>query len=373
MRKIGINLYPKNFNYCNMKTCSTSSQNDESIFSENNKILGTGFVGTSLMNIALPTAKTGILPMLKGLNALVMGFCLLGLLIGGFRKTQDDKLNTASVANDINPSKSNSVLKKENMIKTQSQKPNSKPLRIAVIDNFDTGDSNCGNLKHGDIVTNIIKAQLPNAKIEKRSIDTFSKSLQDIIDNVERGVHYDAVNLSCNYNFSVKLDDIKIFDKNNKRIKLTKDNVAQYKMQIKKYIETMAKEQRYYKIAKSYIDKIEYLTDKKIPVFLSNSNNSSNEICLSDVWDFNPKYSNNNNPYLITVSTDNPNKNYYTELSDVHERGVLELIRTEDGIDYTGDGITDVTNQHNIYELETSNIFEGNSFAVPLALIAHLK
>ncbi len=366
MKQISVNLYTQKFEKGKVKTCSTGSQNEESIFSQNNKIFGSGLIGTTLMNMVLPSSKTGILSKIKGLNVFFMGFCLLGLAADIFRKANDNDISNVDKTSD----KSGLDFPKS---KSQFQNGIKEAPRIAVIDDFSTEDDNCGKLKHGDIVTNIIKSQLPDAKIEKRNICNFSEALEEIIDNVKRGVHYDAINLSCSYNFSVKLEDLKIFDENNKRVKITQYNIDKYKMQIKKYMENKAKEENYYEKAKEFLRKIEYLTDRKIPVFLGNSNNLNTEIRLSDTWDFNSKYANNNNPYLITVSTNNSHKDYYASFSDMHEKGILELTKTDNGIDYTGNGIADITNPYYLKNLQTSEYFEGNSFAVPHALVEHLK
>ncbi len=366
MRQIGINLYPQKYNQNNMKVCSNNTENSESIFSDNTKVFGSGLAGTTFLNFTLPRGGAKILSKIKGLNILVMGFCAIGLLADFFRKSKEKESNDSIEINEKQ--------EKPLLVQSSSYKQNqSKPLRIAVVDDFIKADENCGELKHGDIVTDVIKSHFPDAEIEKRELSTFSYSLQNIIDNVNRGVHYDAINLSCTYDFSVKLNELEIYDENNRKVIITKDNIDKYKMQIKEFVENKAKEEGYYYNAKEFIDKIEYLTDRKIPVFLSNNNNSGNEVSLSDLWDFNTKYPNNNNPYLITVSSNDKSENLYSRFSDIHEKSTLKLTRTSNGIDYTGDGKPNVTNRYYLNLLRTKNIFVGNSFATPLALIARLK
>ena len=393
MRQVGISPYLSEFDNSYIKVCSSNTNSKESIFSKDIKICGSGLVGTALLDFIIPSGKSGALSVIKGLNIIAMSFCVLGLLTACIRKIVNIK-KEENKSDKTSPEQKKPVYKEKSTVEQQvlivktnsapktdvsaycesiSEKPktHSGNFRIAVIDDYQNNDNNCGKLKHGDIVTNIISSKLPNAIIEKKDLSNFLGSLDDIIDNVNKGVHYDAINLSCTYDFFVDFDQIKIFDKNNKRIVITKDNVDKYKMEIKQFIEDKAKQEGAYEYSVELLKRIEYLTDRKIPVFLSNNNNSGKSITLSDVWDFNSKYENNNNPYLITVSASDKIAKH-SKLSDTHEKATLKLVKIHSGIDYTGDGKADVKNPYNIRLLTNKNSFEGNSFATPFALVNHL-
>ena len=357
-----VNL--KKFGLFKSNNINSENSNNESIFSTKNKIFGGIMAASSLTNLALfPMKNSKTLTAIKGLNSLLMAFCGIALVSDIIKniinKNKSDQNSPSDTKTNNNQPQNNPNYQKE---------PH-KPLRIAILDDFIHPDKTCGNLTHGEIVENLIKSEFPDAIIERKDVtktSSFTKLAQDIND----GVHYDAINMSGSTDAIVKLDNLEIVDKSGQKIKITNDNIKQYTTDLRDLL--LKKEKENNPNIETILKSIEIITDHHIPLFQSNNNDVNNKIALSDVWDFNPKYPNHNNPYLITVSSTENNKRY-TTLSDKHESAYIKLTKCNGGIDYTGDNIADITDTKLVNALKTLSTLEGNSYATPMALIKHFR
>ena len=336
------------------KPCSALNKKlDESIFSDKTILYGGGIVASGLTLAFLPSF-TKTFQYLKLANLLLLGFFTYKL-----HKNLSDKKKENIPKENIS---------QKDKTKISPKKKLSDNPTILVVDNFTTPSSACGNQLHGDIVTNLIKAALPNAKIVKKEIS--ETTFKEIVEEMKNNKKYDAINFSNVHNFKKKLEDLKIRDENGELVQITPDNIDKYKLEIKNFL--LNEGMKEFSDLKNTIKDLQYITDNGTLIFQSINNNINKEVSISDFWDFDEKYSNNNNPNLITVSA-NDSEERYLKISDIKEKSIFPLTKMSSGIDYTGDKIPDITDTKSIQELSKFNNFSGNSFGTAIALIKHFK
>ena len=265
-----------------------------------------------------------------------------------------------------------------------------KSLRIAVIDGFtnkriDFDNDGIGDLSHGDMIVRFLEEGLPNAEIVKFDLENpdiplevwrigpgyiLKILLNRIINEIENGNNYDAINISISHskvykNESEKKSRIRIFRKRKKTIEptfliLTPDNLLSRRNLIKSELDYLTM---------SCITLIEKLNRIGCRVYIAAGNQGKEAFNLLNLATGAINVGALNEDGTISeISSNNVLINRWA-------RSVFPVCKTENGIDFTGDGTTDIF-YHDLSaagENLINNLIGGTSVAVPIAIVEDLS
>ncbi len=375
-------------NFAELFSSTNKQSNSESIFSNKPILYGSGIVASSLAQGIVPNSSN-IIKGLKCANILLLGFFtykfVKEILKSNNDKNSPDVPDETQTDTDNNTEtqevKENTPEVKENTpehnekAQTKEEKPQqktetkTKKINILVIDNFVKPDANYGNETHGKVITDMIKSELPDANISTMQANATVFSI--VADEIRKGKKYDAINFSQTQKNKFNFKDILIYDSKHSPIKITQDNIKQYKKEIQEYIMKIVIKD--IPNMKEILEDIEFITNSGTKIFIANNNHISNTLTLTDIIDFDERH-NGNNPNLITVSAKD-NKERHFKYSDCHEQSSLPLKEVPGGYDFIGDNKPEITNPKIIQNIKDAKIktFDGNSMATPIALIRHFK
>ena len=260
--------------------------------------------------------------------------------------------------------------------------------RIAVIDDFtektmDFDADGIPDSTHGDRVFRFLEEGLPDANLVKFDLNDYinpeyepfqgpqiENVLKKLVSDVKNGVHYDAVNISMSHDVEYECE---------KCIPgITPENLKDNYEQIRAYLKQGYFDQ---KIADNNVSLIEELINAGVKVYIGAGNKGNNAY----------------NAYglakgaIIVGSTksDGTKSDFSADNSLVNKwaRGSFPVAVTQDGIDYTADGTTDVRFEDLSSIGENGNeqakeafinfakgrFIRGTSYAVPNAVVNDFK
>lgn len=286
------------------------------------------------------------------------------------------------------------VLKAPENKRFQFKKPE---LSIAIIDDFTNksifiDNDKTPDIAHGKVVERFIKEGLPNASVKEFDIkategmellDGMNNQLDNMIENIDKGAEYDALNLSisCNKSFT---DLRTVFNS-----RLSAWGVTGYKEDLRKYIDTKAettldenalsieKENRDYFIAiNSIISKLDKISSKGVKIYVAAGNNSGdfrdNNLNLFSLADGVTTVGATENDCGTPADFSN-----YGDFVKRQEKGVflfstLKNDKGEEGVDFTGDGSIDIYKK-DLSSKELMGGIKGTSLSTPIALVKDFK
>lgn len=255
--------------------------------------------------------------------------------------------------------------------------PGAQPKRIAVIDDFTNNsvfidDDFLPDIPHGAVVARFIREGLPNAKIEPFDISNDKNrssgtkiALDKILTDIDKGVKYDALNLSSGYGF-----DFGMLSASLRKI-ITPVNIKEHKEEVKNWFNAADVGKKEADV-RDIIAKLEKLSSRGVKIYVSAGNNEN-----SHPNDFN-MFTLANGVKSVGALDSHRRKSKLSvkdSLITNWETGVFKIRKMRDkngqmGFDYTGDGTVDIyIEQTTSQKKKPQDFLAGTSFAAPKVLV----
>lgn len=257
------------------------------------------------------------------------------------------------------------------------QKPRQKNKDIAIVDDFKIKDicidfDFTPDISHGEMVKRIIQEGLPQANIDSFQITksngaTYTPALKLIVDKIQKGHKYDALNLSM----STPVDFTYLSKKVGKQI--TPDNVLQNRDNIKKWIYNEKDDKTVIQLRET-LEQLDKISDRGVQIYVAAGNEGKNKFNLLSLA--------KNTKIVGSIDSKGQKTNFTEDNSFVKnwDLGIFPIKRAYDskgklGFDYTGDGSVDIYAEKTTSWLKFgsfSNI-KGTSISCPRKLTKDLK
>ena len=262
-----------------------------------------------------------------------------------------------------------------------------KKYTIAVVDFCDNSDSDIdldgdgkGDMAHGNVVANLIKATFKNSDvytfdITQNSAGTTNErlvaSLESIINELKSGTEkYDALNMSLSSRITYSALS-KALGKT-----ITKDNVSQYQSEIRNWLLTQGSKNGYTTTAK-VVQLIEQIEALGCDVYIAAANvndGTDDELNLYTIAN------NTTSVGALSKSGGKASFSFDNSMIDTWALGEIEVKKVKDssgkllGYDLNNDGVVDINGSFTSGGANSANPFlRGTSFASPYKLIQDLK
>ena len=260
-----------------------------------------------------------------------------------------------------------------------------KPAKnILVIDNFKMDDIDVNgdilaDVSHGFVTSSMIEKNLPDAKVVKCHIfpekginhnfivDKFDSLLVSVLECIEKGKKFDAINLS--FGFAARYNVL------SKKLgfTITPENIADNAQKVRNMMEKADNQLMIQclpakKIAE-VLEKMDKITSKGTKIYIAAGNSSDKSLNLLTL-------ANN----IVSVGGVNKKRGFvvYSDrntLVNRYENGEVLSKSVDGGFDFTGDSKADVKKEETTALFNFTTIlarFEGTSFATPRALVKDL-
>jgi len=260
---------------------------------------------------------------------------------------------------------------------TGFQKPQKRNKDIAIVDDFKTKDicidfDSTPDVSHGEVIKRFIQEGLPQANIDTFQITksngaTYAPALKSVLDKIQKGHKYDALNLSM----SAPVDFTYLSKKVGKQI--TPDNVVQNADNIKKWINSEKNDKTVIQL-KEALEQLDKISAGGVQIYVAAGNEGKNKFNLLNLA--------KNAKVVGSVNSKGQKTNFTEDNSFVKnwDLGIFPIKRAYNskgklGFDYTGDGSVDIYAEKTTSWLKFgsfSNI-EGTSLSCPRKLAKDLK
>lgn len=260
---------------------------------------------------------------------------------------------------------------------TGFQKPLQKNKDIAIVDDFKTKDicidfDFTPDVSHGEVVKRFIQEELPQANIDTFQITktngaTYAPALKSVLDKIQKGRKYDALNLSM----SAPVDFTYLSKKVGKQI--TPDNVIQNADNIKKWIYSEKNDKTVIQLREA-LEQLDKISAGGVQIYVAAGNEGKNKFNLLNLA--------KNAKVVGSVNSKGQKTNFTEDNSFVKnwDLGSFSIKRAYDskgklGFDYTGDGSVDIYAEKTTswFKFGSFSNIEGTSISCPRKLAKDLK